>query len=60
MSRYYAQALSISHRTDWRILHEDLKFHPYKKAVIQELQCQDFARRLAFSKTILGVIKSLE
>ena len=36
-ARKHASALGISNRSVHRILHQDLHFHPYKMAVVQEL-----------------------
>ena len=36
-ARKHAAALEISDRTVRRILHEELRFHPYKMAVVQQL-----------------------
>lgn len=52
----HAQALRISDRSVRRILHDDLSFHPYKIATVQELQAFDFERRLNFAQTMLRMI----
>lgn len=44
-ARKHASALRISDRTLRRILHQDLKFHPYKLAVVQKLNPRDFDSR---------------
>jgi hypothetical protein len=44
-ARKHASALRISDRTVRRILHQDLKFHPYKLAVVQKLNPRDFVSR---------------
>lgn len=41
----HAAAMGISDTTVRRILHEDLKLHPYKLAVVQELTERDFVAR---------------
>jgi hypothetical protein len=40
-----AAALGMSDRSVRRILHDDLHFHPYKLAVVQEFTERDFAAR---------------
>lgn len=44
-ARKHAAALRISDRSVRRILHDDLHFHPYKLAVVQELTERDFVAR---------------
>lgn len=44
-ARRHAAALGISDRTVRRILHNELQFHPYKLAVVQQLSERDFASR---------------
>ena len=41
-ARKHAAALRLSDRTVRRILHNELQFHPYKLAVVQELTDRDF------------------
>jgi hypothetical protein len=48
-----ALALGISDRSFRRILHLDLKFHPYKIMVVQELLQRDWLNRQAACETIL-------
>jgi hypothetical protein len=46
--RKHASAIGISDRSVRRILHDELYFHPYKLAIVQELSERDFnARRNA-------------
>jgi len=40
-------------RSSWRILHDDLKMHPYKIIMTQECSVQDYANRRARSNEIL-------
>jgi hypothetical protein len=49
----HALALGISERSVWRILHADLKFHPYKMMVVQELRECDRLNRQASCEAIL-------
>ena len=44
-AREHAAALAISDRSLRRILHKDLSFHPYKMAVLQKLDEQDWRVR---------------
>jgi len=44
-ARKHASALGISNRSVRRIPHQDLHFHPYKMAVVQELTQQDWINR---------------
>lgn len=41
----HAVALAISDRSVRRILHSDLKFHPYKMMLVQQLNANDWASR---------------
>ena len=50
----HAQALRLSVR---RILHQDLNFHPYKLMIVQELNQQDFGRRITFAETVLQMFE---
>jgi len=49
----HAMALGISSRNLRRILHADLKLHPYKMILAQELSERDHANRRAISAEIL-------
>lgn len=51
-ARKHASALGISDRTVRRILHNNLKFHPYKLAVVHQLTERDFASRLTACEAI--------
>jgi len=52
-ARKHAMALGISSRNLRRILHTDLKLHPYKMMLAQELSERDHANRRAISAEIL-------
>ena len=52
-ARKHAMALGISSRSLRRILHADLKLHPYKIMLAQELSERDHANRRAISAEIL-------
>jgi transposase len=52
-ARKHAMALGISSRNLRRILHADLKLHPYKMMLAQELSEKDHANRRAISAEIL-------
>ena len=47
--RKRAAALRMSSRTVFRILHQDLHFHPYKLMIVQQLNEGDFAQRQQFA-----------
>ena len=49
----HSAVLSLSLRSVRRILHLDLKFHPYKLMVVQELQDRDHEIRVACCQDIL-------
>ena len=52
----HALALGVSDRNVRRILHLDLKFHPYKIMMVQELQERDWhERRAAFERMLANV-----
>lgn len=55
-ARKHAAALQISQRTMTRILHCDLKLHPYKIAVVQELSPADWEKRRDCCNLILQVV----
>lgn len=44
-ARKHASALRLSDRSVRRILHDDLHYHPYKLAIVQELSERDFNSR---------------
>lgn len=46
--RKRAVALNVHRSSLCRILHKDLKLHPYKIQLVQELKPQDAGQRLAF------------
>ena len=52
-ARKHAMALGISSQNLRRILHADLKLHPYKMMLAQELSERDHANRRATSAEIL-------
>lgn len=49
----HSAALGISSRTVRRILHEELNFHPYKLAVVQQLNPRDYVARKNACKAFL-------
>lgn len=51
-------ALHISNRTLRRILHLDLKFHPYKIQVVHKLKDADKPVRVAFCRQFLRVLEN--
>lgn len=44
-ARKHVAAVALAARSVRRILHEELKFHPYKWTVLQELNPRDFVAR---------------
>jgi methylphosphotriester-DNA--protein-cysteine methyltransferase len=58
--RKHATALGISSRSLRRILHADLKLHPYKMMLAQELSKRDHANRRAISAEILEQVSPCE
>ena len=55
-ARRQAAALQISDRSVRRILHQELKFHPYKLMVVQQLQPRDYHQRLTFAERMLEIL----
>ena len=54
----HVSALRISHRTVRRILHLDLKFHPYQMMIVQELHERYYDIRVSCCEDILRVIEN--
>lgn len=52
-TRKRSTQLTMSRRSLQRILKEDLKYHPYKIQLTQELQLTDYQKRLDFAQTFL-------
>lgn len=52
-ARKHARALQLSDRSVRRILHHDLRFHPYKMVVVQELFERDYENRVRSCANIL-------
>ena len=55
-ARIHASALGLSARSVRRILHEQLNFHFYKLAMVQELNPRDFFARENACETLLGLL----
>ena len=55
-ARRHSLAMGMSDRSFRRILHLDLKFHPYKIMLVQELKHTDFEKRKNCSQEILNSI----
>lgn len=47
--------LGLSKSTIKCILHKDLRFHPYKLMVVEELNAGDYQQHLTFTQTMLNV-----
>ena len=56
----HAAALRISDRTVLPILHKDLKFHPYKIQVAQQLKRQDRVSQLDFPMEFGGILQETD
>jgi len=54
-ARKHAAALRLSDRSVRRILHRDLRMHPYKIAVAQKLKGRDFENRTKLCRDLLNV-----
>ena len=48
--------MGLSDRSVRRILHKDLNFHPYKIAIVQELNDRDMANRRISSEKLLEML----
>lgn len=59
-SRRHSTELRLSNRTVRRILHTDLKFHPYKMAIVQQLNPGDYVQRLHFSREMEAIFEQNE
>ena len=59
-ARRHSAALRISNRTVRRILHGELHFHPYKLAIVQELNVRDYTQRLNFAQEVLALYEQNE
>lgn len=55
-ARRQALALNITRRSLGRILHDDLRFHPYKIQIVHKILPQDFATRIEFCRTFLDLL----
>ena len=55
-ARKHASALGLSNRSVRRIIHDDLHFHPYKMAIVQELSERDFNSRRDACEVLLEVV----
>lgn len=49
----HSAALQISDTSVWRILHQELRFHPYQMAVVHQLNEADYLQRAAFAEAML-------
>lgn len=55
--RKHAAALRMTNSSVRRILRTDLKFHPYKLAIVQELGECDYTKRSQFSESMLNILR---
>ena len=56
-ARRHAVKLGMSESTVRRILHKDLRFHPYKMMILKMLNEGDYQQRLAFTQLMLEIIE---
>lgn len=56
-ARRHSVALRLSPRTVRRILHEELKFHPFKMKVVQQLVPRDLEQRSECCRKLLQMIE---
>jgi hypothetical protein len=59
-ARRHSSELQISNRTVRRILHAELRFHPYKIMVVQKMNETDYPQRLNFAHTMLTLYEENE
>lgn len=59
-ARKHAAALRLSDRSVRRILRMDLGFHPYKLAIVQQIQPGDYAQRMNFAREMEALIDQNE
>jgi hypothetical protein len=59
-ARRHVIALQMSSRSLRRILHEDLRFHPYQIHITHELKEHDKAARVNFRRQFLDIVKNDE
>uniref|UniRef100_A0A146LES1 DUF4817 domain-containing protein n=1 Tax=Lygus hesperus TaxID=30085 RepID=A0A146LES1_LYGHE len=59
-ARKHAATLHLSDRSVRRILRMDLLFHPYKLAIVQQLQPGDYAQRMNFAREMEALIDQNE
>jgi len=57
-TRRRASILGLSRRSLQRILHDELKFHPYKIMIVQKLLPSDFVQRRLLCERMLEIIAS--
>lgn len=55
-ARRHATALHMSDRSVRRILHQELHFHPYKIAIVQQLKPHDYANRQRFVEQMIDLM----
>ena len=56
-ARRHTIPLHLTPRTDWRILHENLKFHPFKIQLVQQLLPRDLNQRSECCRKLLQTIE---
>jgi len=56
-ARRHATELRFNDQTVRRILHKDLRLHPYKMAIVQELNVRDYAQKAAFTENMIAIFE---
>lgn len=56
-ARRHSAELRLSNRSVRRILHIDLGFHPYKMAMVQQLNPRDYVQRLNFAREMEAILE---
>ena len=59
-ARRHASELGVNRESVRRILHTDLRFHPYKMQVVQQLNVRDYAQRVDFAVRMQVILEENE
>jgi hypothetical protein len=59
-ARRHSAELGLSNRTVRRIFHKYLGYHPYKLAIVQEVNENDYPKHLEFAQTMLNIFEEHE
>lgn len=58
-ARRHSAALPMSDTSVRQILHQDLRFHPYKMAVVHQLNEANYPQRAAFAEAMLQLLRKM-